>query len=60
MPLFYEHDLHDAPQGWLEVMRESIKTVAPVFCANRMVKDYTRQMYLPGVAAVPEPVGARR
>ncbi|MCX5787674.1 MAG: alpha-glucan family phosphorylase [Elusimicrobia bacterium] len=61
VPLFYEHDLHDAPQGWLEVMRESIKTVAPVFCANRMVKDYTREMYLPGVAKEPERMaGARR
>ena len=60
VPLFYEHDLHDAPQGWLEVMRESIKTVAPIFCADRMVKDYTRQMYLPGVAAEPKALAGTR
>ncbi|MBI4423886.1 MAG: alpha-glucan family phosphorylase [Elusimicrobia bacterium] len=56
VPLYYEHDLHDAPQGWIEVMRESIKTVAPVFCADRMVKDYTREMYMTGTPAEPERV----
>ncbi len=56
IPLYYEHDLHDSPQGWIEVMRQSIRTVAPMFCADRMVKDYTREMYL---GAAPAPAAAR-
>ena len=29
------------------MMKEAIKTVAPTFSTQRMVKDYVRELYLP-------------
>ena len=47
IPLFYDRNVKNIPAGWVRVMKESIKTVAPEFCANRMLKDYVRQLYFP-------------
>jgi len=30
-------------------MKKSIRTIAPVFSARRMVKEYFQKMYLPAV-----------
>ncbi len=57
VPLFYNRSEGDVPTGWVQVMKESIRTVAPQFSADRMVKDYVRQMYFPEPAKVP--VGAK-
>jgi starch phosphorylase len=46
VPLFYDRDEHGIPRGWLNVVKESIRSIAPTFSTTRMVKDYTRQMYL--------------
>ncbi|MBM3302661.1 MAG: hypothetical protein FJY85_22260 [Deltaproteobacteria bacterium] len=46
MPLFYDRDRKGIPHGWIRVIREAILSVVPVFCARRMVKDYTDQLYL--------------
>jgi len=29
------------------VMKEAIRTVVPVFCTRRMVKEYTERFYVP-------------
>ena len=34
------------PRRWIEMMVESIATLAPRFSAHRMVQDYVRQCYL--------------
>jgi starch phosphorylase len=47
VPLYYAQDADGVPRGWLSVVRETIRSVAPRFCARRMVKDYTEQLYLP-------------
>jgi starch phosphorylase len=57
VPLFYEHGPDGIPHGWIKVMKESIKTVAPRFCGNRMVKDYVKMFY--GPEAAPQPASAR-
>ena len=36
-------------------MKEAIRTVTPLFCARRMVKEYAERMYAP---ALGEPEGA--
>lgn len=45
VPLYYDRTPDGVPKGWLKMMKESIRSVAPVFCGNRMVKDYCRTLY---------------
>lgn len=45
VPLFYDRDRDDIPRGWLEMMRESIRSCAPHFSTRRMVKEYAQRMY---------------
>ena len=47
VPLFYKRDADDVPRGWVHVMKEAIRTVVPVFCTRRMVKEYTERFYVP-------------
>jgi starch phosphorylase len=49
VPTFYERDGHGIPRRWLQIVKQSIRTVLPGFSARRMVKDYVREMYLPAV-----------
>jgi starch phosphorylase len=49
VPMFYERDAHGLPRRWLQVVKESIRTVLPQFSARRMVKDYVRNMYAPAL-----------
>ena len=49
VPTFYERDAHGIPRRWLQIVKQSIRTVLPGFSARRMVKDYVRDMYLPAV-----------
>ncbi len=46
-PLFYKRDADDVPRSWVQVMKEAIRTSAPVFCTRRMVKEYAAQFYIP-------------
>jgi starch phosphorylase len=46
VPLFYERDADGLPRQWIEMMVESIATLAPRFSAHRMVMDYVRSSYL--------------
>jgi len=46
-PLFYKRDAGDVPRGWVQVMKEAIRTSVPVFCTRRMVKEYTKLCYVP-------------
>ncbi len=50
IPLFYQRDRDKIPRGWLEMVRESIKTVVPNFATRAMVKKYTQDTYLPLVS----------
>jgi starch phosphorylase len=49
VPTFYERDARGIPRRWLEIVKQSIRTVLPGFSARRMVKEYVREMYLPAV-----------
>ena len=49
VPLYYNRDRDNVPRGWVEIMRESIRSNAPVFSTHRMVKDYTTDMYVPSI-----------
>ncbi|MFQ5738052.1 MAG: alpha-glucan family phosphorylase [Acidobacteriota bacterium] len=46
VPLFYERDTQGIPQQWVALMKETIRSVAALFSARRMVKEYTRKIYV--------------
>jgi starch phosphorylase len=46
VPLYYDRDRDNIPRGWVEIMRESIRSCAPLFSTRRMVKGYTEYLYL--------------
>lgn len=49
VPLYYEHDRKGIPHHWIQVAKEAIKTINPVFNACRMMKEYVERMYTPVV-----------
>jgi starch phosphorylase len=46
IPLYYERDADGLPRRWIEMMVDSIATLAPRFSAHRMVQDYVTKCYL--------------
>ncbi len=40
VPTFYERDEAGLPMRWIELMRASLKTLGPMFCASRMLAQY--------------------
>ena len=49
VPAFCERDGGNVPRRWLETVREAIRSLAPRFCARRMVKEYVERMYAPAL-----------
>jgi len=49
IPLFYDRDAAGIPQGWVAMMKEAIISLAPQFSTRRMLKDYTRELYVPAM-----------
>ncbi len=47
LPAFYDRDADGLPRSWLARMRASMRTLAPGFCAGRMLHDYLEQIYTP-------------
>ena len=46
-PIFYHRVERGLPIGWLQMIKKSIKELAPFFSTSRMVQDYTTQHYVP-------------
>jgi starch phosphorylase len=51
IPQFYGRDDADIPTAWVARIRESMARLTPRFSANRTVREYTEQHYLPAAAA---------
>lgn len=50
IPLYYnERNGDDVPRKWVEMVKESLRTVTPQFSTRRMVKEYTDRLYLPAM-----------
>jgi len=47
IPLYYERGTDNIPHGFVRMMKEAIKSVAPRFCTRRMLRDYWEKFYLP-------------
>ncbi len=51
IPEFYTRDKKGIPTAWVARMRESMASLTPRFSANRAVREYTEQHYLPAAKA---------
>ncbi|MFA5880160.1 MAG: alpha-glucan family phosphorylase, partial [Candidatus Margulisiibacteriota bacterium] len=51
VPAFYERDKDGIPKGWVSKVRNSMMHLTPQFSANRTVREYTEQRYLPAALA---------
>ena len=45
IPLFHERDAAGVPQGWCNLIKESLATCGPRFVATRMLDDYVARVY---------------
>lgn len=51
VPLYYAKPDGKLPLAWLQLMRESIRSVTPTFNTHRMVREYSERLYLPAAKA---------
>ncbi len=54
IPEFYARDGQGIPTAWVARMRKSMASLTPRFSADRTVREYTEQHYLPAAAAFRE------
>jgi starch phosphorylase len=47
IPLYYSRDRNSLPQGWVAMMKKSMRSIIPHYSAARMLKEYCEKMYLP-------------
>lgn len=52
IPLYYERDKDDVPQGWIRRMKRAVRTLGWRFNADRMVMDYVRECYIPAAGSL--------
>jgi starch phosphorylase len=52
IPDFYNRDGQGIPTAWVARMRESMARLTPLFSADRAVREYTGQQYLPAAIAL--------
>jgi len=51
IPKFYSRDEQGIPTAWINRMRESMAQLTPHFSANRTVREYTVNYYIPALKA---------
>ncbi len=47
VPQYYYHDQDGLPSRWLKTIKQSIRTLVPMYSSHRMLKDYMRDYYMP-------------
>jgi starch phosphorylase len=52
LPTFYDRDVDGLPRRWLEMMMNSISTLAWRFSAHRMMMDYAETAYVPAAGGL--------
>ncbi len=51
IPEFYRRDEQGIPRSWIARIRESMAVLTPEFSANRTVRQYTDEQYIPAATA---------
>lgn len=49
VPLFYTRGEDGLPRQWISKMKSAMRAIGPRYNTNRMVREYTEQMYLPAI-----------
>ncbi len=49
IPLYYDRNPEKIPTGWLEMVKESMRTLIPQFSLCRMLKEYMTDYYVPAI-----------
>ncbi len=49
IPLFYARTADDLPRQWINKMKTAMRAIGPQYNTNRMVRQYTQEMYLPAL-----------
>jgi len=49
IPTFYSRNENGLPVQWIKIMKESIKSILPVYNTHRMVQEYVNDMYIPSM-----------
>ena len=60
IPEFYTRNEKGIPIAWVNRMRESMARLTPHFAADRTVREYTEQHYLPAAISLPITRGQQR
>ncbi len=58
IPLYYTRNAQGVPTGWVRMMKESIRSLTPVYGTHRMVQDYMEMMYAPCIRRIRDIVGS--
>ena len=53
VPLYYMRDRDGIPRGWIQIVKDAIRTIGPRFCTRRMVKEYMELLYAPAANGSP-------
>jgi starch phosphorylase len=56
-PLFYDRDADGIPPGWVERIRHTFRSLGPKVQAERMVREYVTELYVPAAVASRELAG---
>jgi starch phosphorylase len=51
IPEFYSRDENDIPRNWVARVRESMACLTPIYSANRSLREYVEQFYIPAATA---------
>ncbi len=46
LPVFYDRGASGLPLKWIKMIKDSIRTIAPVYNTDRMVREYVTKYYL--------------
>ncbi len=52
LPKFYERDAAGIPRAWVAMVKRSLRTIPPMFGADRMLHEYLGRVYAPETAKV--------
>jgi starch phosphorylase len=52
VPMYYERDVDGLPRRWVQMMKNSISSLAWRFSSDRMVMDYCKSSYLPAAGGL--------
>ncbi len=47
VPIYYDRDEEGIPRGWVQKMREAMRSTLTDFSSDRMVMEYAQQAYIP-------------